>query len=327
MSLIGNLKYVFTGGKGGVGKTVIAAALAYDQASRGRKTLLVSLNPVHSLSSLFGQDFSGNKIVKVKDVDNLYAVEVEIEDAVERYKERITTRLREFFKWAEIPINPEPFINIATTNPAFQEAAMFDKVMDIIVKESKEYDIVVFDTAAVANAIRLIGLSKLYGLWLTRMIQSRKEALETRYKMSFKKDKVLEEIKKDPIIMDLVALYDKFKVTRSILTDSSKTGFYFVTIPQALPISVVKRFISMVRNFEIPIGGVFVNMVLVKDQVEKDTTGYLKAKYEEQQRYLEMIRRDLGEYIRGYVKIYDRDITGIDYIKYVVDDLYNFKPE
>ena len=159
------------------------------------------------------------------------------------------------------------------------------------------------------------------------MIQSRKEALETRYKMSFKKDKVLEEIKKDPIIMDLVALYDKFKVTRSILTDSSKTGFYFVTIPQALPISVVKRFISMVRNFEIPIGGVFVNMVLVKDQVEKDTTGYLKAKYEEQQRYLEMIRRDLGEYIRGYVKIYDRDITGIDYIKYIVDDLYNFKPE
>lgn len=327
MSLIGNLKYVFTGGKGGVGKTVIAAALAYDQASRGRKTLLVSLNPVHSLSSLFGQDFSGNKIVKVKDVDNLYAVEVEIEDAVERYKERITTRLREFFKWAEIPINPEPFINIATTNPAFQEAAMFDKVMDIIVKESKEYDVVVFDTAAVANAIRLIGLSKLYGLWLTRMIQSRKEALETRYKMSFKKDKVLEEIKKDPIIMDLVALYDKFKVTRSILTDSSKTGFYFVTIPQALPISVVKRFISMVRNFEIPIGGVFVNMVLVKDQVERDTTGYLKAKYEEQQRYLEMIRRDLGEYIRGYVKIYDRDITGIDYIKYIVDDLYNFKPE
>ena len=82
MSLIGNLKYVFTGGKGGVGKTVIAAALAYDQASKGRKTLLVSLNPVHSLSSLFSQEFKGNKIAQVKGIDNLYAIEVEIEDAV-----------------------------------------------------------------------------------------------------------------------------------------------------------------------------------------------------------------------------------------------------
>ncbi len=166
---LGKSKYVFVGGKGGVGKTVLAGALAMETAHRGKKVLLASLNPVHSLSSLFMQDLSGGVFKQVRGVDGLTAIEVEITDLLERYRLNMAARLKEFFKWAEIPINPEPFIQIATTNPAFQESAMFDKVMDIIVGEGEKYDVVVFDTAAVANAVRLIGLSKLYGLWLARM--------------------------------------------------------------------------------------------------------------------------------------------------------------
>jgi len=327
MPIIGKLRYAFTGGKGGVGKTVLAAALAYDKAADGKETLLVSLNPVHSLSNLFNQNFKGGKIAKVEGVDNLYAVEVEIDDIVKSYKERMATRLREFFKWAEVPINPDPFIDIATTNPAFQEAAMFDKVMDIIIEESGKYDAIIFDTAAVANAVRLIGLSKLYGLWLARMIESRREALQLRYKLSVRKDKVMEEIKKDPILNDLLALNQKFSETRKILTNPNMTGFYFVTIPQALSISVVKRFIKMVTGFDIPMGGVFVNMVLDKEEVARDDTGYLKSRYEEQARYIKDIKESMGEYVRGYVRLYERDITGIEDIKRVVEDIYSFEPE
>lgn len=326
-SIVGDFKYAFTGGKGGVGKTVLAAALAYDLAANmGKKTLLVSLNPVHSLTSLLGQDVGGGKTRPLDGVPNLYAVEVEIDEVVSRYKESMSKRLREFFRWAEVPIDPAPFIGIATTNPAFQESAMFDRVMDIVVEESKEFDVIVFDTAAVANAIRLIGLSKLYGLWLSRMIQSRKEALETRYRLSVRKDKILQEIRNDPIVADLVGLHEKFKQTRAILTDPSKTAFFFVTVPQALPISVVKRFISMVRSFDIPIGGVIVNMVLGREEAEQDTTGYLKAKLEEQQRYLDMIRSDLGAYVKGFIRLAPTDITGIDTLKGVLVDLYQFRP-
>src|SRR5207247_11403807 len=82
-------------------------------------------------------------------------------------------------------LDAKPFIEIATTNPAFEESAMFDRMVDYILKEGESFDRVIFDTAAVANAVRLIGLSKIYGLWLTRMIDSRKEALSMRVQLSF----------------------------------------------------------------------------------------------------------------------------------------------
>jgi len=320
------VKYFFTGGKGGVGKTIAAAAMAYSLASGGKRVLLASLNPVHSLGNLFEQEIGGH-ITSVKGAKNLNAVEVEIDDLIKRYKENMGTRLKEFFKWAEIPIEPRPFIDIATTNPAFHESAMFDKVMDIVVTESQNYDATVFDTAAVANAVRLIGLSKIYGLWLSRMIGSRKEALDTRYKLSFRKEKVMEEIKRDPLIHDLLNMNERFKKARAVLTNPEETAFYFVTIPQSLPISVVKRFINMVKAFDIPVGGVLVNMVMKKDVAATDETGYLSARWEEQRKYLDIVKQDLGEYVRGYIPLYPSDVTGLDGVKRVVEDLTTFRAE
>ncbi len=319
--LVGGARFIFVGGKGGVGKTVIAAALAIDAAQNGRKTLLASLNPVHSLTSLLSQNMSGGQIKPVGGVERLSAVEVEIEDAVAAYKRNMEARLREFFRWAEIPINPDSFIEIATTNPAFQESAMFDKVMDLIVSEGADYDSIVFDTAAVANAVRLIGLSKLYGLWLARMIHSRREAQEYRLSLSVRKEKVMEEIKKDPVIADLMTLHDKFTKTREIITDPTKTAFMFVTTPESLPISVVRRFIKMVEDFNIPVGGVFVNMKLDKSDADSDPTGYLAAKLEEQAGYLKVISSSLGEHVAGYVKMYPTEVRGVEAVKEIIRGL------
>src|SRR5438132_5552128 len=167
------LRYIFTGGKGGVGKTVAAAGLAYHCASQGERVLLASLNPVHSLSSLFGQSLSGGKVVEVKGTRNVHAVEVETSEVVERDRNSIRGRVKEFLKWADIPLDAKPFIEIATTNPAFEESAMFDRMVDYILTEGEAFDRVIFDTAAVANALRLMRLSKLYGRWLTRLTASR----------------------------------------------------------------------------------------------------------------------------------------------------------
>ncbi len=197
--------------------------------------------------------------------------------------------------------------------------------MDIVTQLDARYDIVVFDTAAVANAVRLIGLSKIYGLWLSRMIQSRKDALETRLQMSFRK--VLEEIKSDPMIADLLRLHEKFKKTRELLTDPKQTAFYFVTVPQSLPISVVTRFIDMVKGFDIPIGGVVINMVLPRDAAEEDRSGYLRSKLEEQVHYLGVIDKTLGNYVKGYVPWYPQDVVGVKSLEQVVADLQEFRPE
>jgi len=322
-----NLKYMFTGGKGGVGKTISAAGLAYHFASQGMKTLLVSLNPVHSLTSLFAQDLRGGEIKPIEGAENLYAQEVEISDVVERYKANISKRLSEFLKWADIPLDPKPFIDIATTNPAFQESAMFDKTMDIVLEQGENFDKIIFDTAAVANAARLIGLSKIYGLWLERMIKSREEALSLRVKLSFRKEKVMEEIKKDPLMADLLSMNTRFTKVRKILLDKERTAFFFVTLPLALPIAVVKRFIKMVEGFSIPVGGVIVNHIIPKSVAEKTTSEYIRNKYKEQLGYMQIIERDLGPLIRSYIPAYPGEIVGIEMIKKVAEDLLEWEPD
>src|SRR5438445_8451043 len=90
------MRYGLTGGKGGVGKTVAAAGLAYHYASQGERVLLASLNPVHSLSSLFGQKLSGGKIVEVEGAKGVHAVEVETSEVVERYRNSIRGRVKEY---------------------------------------------------------------------------------------------------------------------------------------------------------------------------------------------------------------------------------------
>jgi len=138
----GTNKYIFFGGKGGVGKTVMAGATAIYLASLGKTTLLCSTNPVHSLSSWFGQQFIGRGETQVDGCTNLYALEIETAATVEKYRENTRGKIRDFLKYADIPIDPTPFVDAATTNPAFEGSA-----------------------------------SKMYDMWLGKMIKSREDAM------------------------------------------------------------------------------------------------------------------------------------------------------
>lgn len=326
-----DLKFVFTGGKGGVGKTVSAAALSLYFASKGKRVLLASLNPVHSLSSVFDQDLAGGKTKAVQDGDlggRLHAVEVETKDVVERYRENIGKRVREFLKWSDIPVDAKPFVDIAVTNPAFEESAMFDKMTDVMLTEGSDYDVIVFDTAAVANAIRLIGLSKIYGLWLGRMIESRKEALSLRVQLSFRKEKIMEEVKKDPLMGDLIDMNDRFNQVKVLLLDPEKTAFFFVTLPLALPISVVERFIESVKSYGVPVGGVVVNSVLPREVVERNREEeYLANKFDEQQVYLRRIKKNLGPLVRAQIPQYEDEVRGMKSVKALARDMFEYEPD
>ncbi len=321
------LRYIFTGDKGGVGKTVSAAGLAYHYAGDGEQVLLASLNPVHSLSSLFGQDLSGGKVRPVQGAKGVHAVEVETAEVVEKYRESIKGRVKEFLKWADIPLDARPFIEIATTNPAFEESAMFDRMVDYILTEGESFDRVIFDTAAVANAVRLIGLSKIYGLWLNRMIESRKEALSLRVQLSFRKEKMIDEVKKDPLMADLIGMNERFEKAKHILVDPDRTAFFFVTLPLGLPIAVVRRFIGMVRKFNIPVGGVIVNEVLRSEVAQMPGAGeYLANKYEEQLGYMKLLYRDLGPLVASYIPLYPSEVTGTDMVGRVSADMMSYIP-
>jgi len=313
------LKYLFFGGKGGVGKTALAGASAYYLSEKlGKKTLISSTNPVHSLSSLFGQDLWRKGTRKVEGTKNLYAVEIDISATIERYKGEIKERLVQFLKFADIPVDVEPFIEIATTNPSFEESAMFDDMVDLILNE--KFDAYVFDTAPVAHTYRLLGMSKVYNLWLNKMIKSREESMSLRAKLSFRKEKILQELRKDPLLMSLAGTKKKTEEARRLLTDSEKTAFFFVTLPLALPIAVIERFITWVQAFQIPIGGVIVNEVIPKADSEK-LSPYVANRMEEQMGYLKLAEQKFPGMIRAVLPLYEKEVNGLEMVSRMAQTL------
>src|SRR4030065_2909908 len=261
------MKYIFFGGKGGVGKTVMAGAAALFSAKQGKKTLLASTNPVHSLSIMFGQNVLG-KAVTVCDEQNCYALEIDTRETIKRPNREIREKINWFLKFADITTTAEEFIESATMNPAFEESAMFENMMDIMFKD--EYDFYVFDTAPTANARRLLGMSKVYGLWVDKMLKSREEAKSLRELLSFSKKE-----QKDPLLDYLLGFKDRMSNAKDLLTDKALTAFFFVTLPEALPIAVITRFINWFHEFGIPVGGVIVNGVIAKGQVDQNCTEFV----------------------------------------------------
>jgi len=315
------LKYMFFGGKGGVGKTIVAAGAAYYLSEKlKKKTLISSTNPVHSLSSAFGQDIWGKGVQKIEGTSKLHAVEIDISDTIKRYKQEIRDKILTFLKYADMPIDPEPFVDIATTNPAFEESAMFDDMVNLILRG--EFDAYIFDTAPVAHTYRLLGMSKVYDLWLHKMVKSREEALSLRVKLSFRKEKIIEEIKKDPMLASLLSTREQTEKGRKLLTDKDKTAFFFVTLPLSLPIAVIERFIGWVQAFDIPTGGVIVNEVLPKEEFDlKKATSFIVNKIKEQDYYLETIDKKFPGMVRGHVPLYETEVTGLNMIARVAEAL------
>jgi arsenite/tail-anchored protein-transporting ATPase len=296
------LRYVFFGGKGGVGKTVLAGATAARLARDGRRTLLASTNPVHSLSNLLSQDVFG-RATAVTGIPNLWAFEIDTRDAIERSKREIREKIQWFLKFAEISTKADEFVEAATMNPAFEESAMFENMVDLMFRD--EFDVYVFDTAPTANARRLLGMSKVYGLWVQKMLKSREEAQSLREALSFTKKK-----EDDPLMSYLVGFRDRIAHARELLTDADKTAFFFVTLPEALPIAVIRRFISWFTDFGIPVGGVVVNGV-IDPEVGEAQPEFVRNRIEMQKGYLGQIREQFPGEVRAVLPLYDSDIRGV----------------
>jgi len=294
------MKYIFFGGKGGVGKTVMAGAAALWSAKQGRRTLLASTNPVHSLSNLFEKNVFG-KPVTVCDEENCYAFEIDTRDTIERSKKEIREKINWFLKFADITTKAEDFIESATMNPAFEESAMFENMMDLMFRD--EYDFYVFDTAPTANARRLLGMSKIYSMWVEKMLKSREEAKSLRELLSFsKKDE------KDPLLDYLLNFKDRMAHAKELLTDDSLTAFFFVTLPESLPIAVITRFINWFYEFGIPVGGVVVNGLIPQDQVNEQSAEFVQNRVSMQREHMEEIWKIFGDRVRAIVPLFPTEV-------------------
>ena len=296
------VQYLFFGGKGGVGKTAMAGATALWLAQQGRRTLLASTNPVHSLSGLLGQDVSGGHTA-VTGVPNLRAYEIDTRETIERSKKDIREKIQWFLKFADISTKAEDFVESATMNPAFEESAMFENMVEMMLKQ--EYEVYVFDTAPTANARRLLGMSKVYSLWVDKMLKSREEARTLREMLSFTKKK-----EKDPLLEYLLGFRERMGQARRLLTDAAKTAFFFVTLPEALPIAVITRFIGWFHEFGIPVGGVIVNMVIDRQALGADVPEFVLNRMRMQDDHMATIREKFDGRVRAVVPLFDDEVRG-----------------
>src|SRR3990172_2043452 len=294
-----DLRFIFFGGKGGVGKTVSAGATALWLAGQGKRTLLASTNPVHSLSGLLGQDVFG-KHTPVNGAPNLWAYEIDTQNTIESSKVEIREKIQWFLKFADISTKADAFVESATMNPAFEESAMFENMIDLMFKA--EYDAYVFDTAPTANARRLLGMSKVYSLWVNKMLKSREEARSLRQMLSFTKKK-----EADPLMDYLISFRDRMEHARVLLTDPQQTAFFFVTLPEALPIAVITRFIGWFHEFCTPVRGLILNILIDKSQVKPDSPDFVRNRVAMQDRYMDDIWQKFDGMVRATVPLYETE--------------------
>jgi arsenite/tail-anchored protein-transporting ATPase len=309
-----NLKYMFFGGKGGVGKTIMAGAAALWFAKQGKRTLLASTNPVHSLSNLLNQDVFG-KAALICDEQQCWAFEIDTKESIERSKQEIREKIAWFLKFADITIKAEEFVESATMNPAFEESAMFENMLDLMFKN--EYDIYIFDTAPTANARRLLGMSKVYSLWVDKMMKSREEAKVLRKALSYTKKE-----EKDPLMDYLMQFKDRMGHAKVLLTDPALTSFFFVTLPESLPIAVITRFIQWFHDFGIPVGGVIVNGLIQKEMVKPDSPEFVRNRVKMQDEHMEEIWDIFKDGVRSVIPLFDTEIQGPVMLRKLAEKLF-----
>ena len=310
-----HLKYTFFGGKGGVGKTVLAGATAMWFAGQGKKTLLASTNPVHSLTSMLDQDVFG-KPTPVTGVPNLTAYEIDTRDTIERSKQEIREKISWFLKFADIKTKADEFVESATMNPAFEESAMFENMIELMIDD--EYDVYVFDTAPTANARRLLGMSSVYSIWVNKMVKSREEAKGLRELLSYSRKK--EE--KDPLMEYLIDFRERMGKAKDLLTDPALTAFFFVTLPEALPIAVITRFINWFNEFGIPVGGVVVNMLIDEASVAEDAPEFVKNRVSMQADYMDEIWQTFDGGVRAIIPLFENEVRGVEMLQRTAGKLF-----
>src|SRR5918996_1954448 len=167
-------RYVMFGGKGGLGKTTFSAATAYWLARQGHKVLVFSVDPQASLSDIFQQDIFGKGPVKI--MENLWAQEIDADRHIAEYQDEIRNKILEMYGLEKVPEEIEDYIQAASAEPAMEESAIFDSVVDIVV--GGDFDYYIYDLVPLGHALYYLSMAKVYDEWITKITHLREEMRE-----------------------------------------------------------------------------------------------------------------------------------------------------
>lgn len=309
-------RYIMFGGKGGLGKTTFSAATGYWLAKQGYKVLVFSVDPQASLSDIFQRDIFGKGPVEI--MPNLYAQEIDADRRIKEYQQEIRQKILDMYGMDKVPDEIENYIQAAAAEPAMEESAIFDEVVDIVV--SGKYDYYIYDLVPLGHALYYLSMASVYDQWIDKITALRAEMEEyAKVAAVMQRSKETEE---DQILRELQYIKHRINTSSSILTDKQKTAFFFVLIPEEMIILDTKKAAEMFAKFEVPLAGYIVNRVIPAELAQQDIPEYLRHRLEMQKGYLERIKEVFGAGVLTQVPEFERDITGLPMIARMADALF-----
>jgi len=308
-----NLQFILFGGKGGVGKTTSSAATAVHLAKTkpDKKILVFSTDPAHSLSDSFDQQI-GDKITQVKGFDNLFAFEMDAKRVYDGYNREHYLDFLEIADRATVFFDTQDLTSMLSVNmPGIDEVMALKKIIEFI--KSNEYDLVIMDTAPTGHTLTLLGLMYQMEDRIDVMIRSQERYQYVRRSLSGRYirddiDEFLGEQKED------------IQKVRAILTDSEKTEFVAVTIPEAMGLYETERLLKALRGYKIPVKNVIINRISQNMDTDCDFCAFGRKKQEE---CIEESKKKLDG--RNIIKmpLFSHEIRGIASLSEYADVLSN----
>jgi arsenite/tail-anchored protein-transporting ATPase len=309
-------RYIMFGGKGGLGKTTFSAATAWWLASQGKKVLVFSVDPQASLTDIFQKDIFGKGPVKI--MENLWAQEIDADSHIKEYQEEIRKKIRDMYGLPAVPEEIESYIQAASAEPAMEESAIFDAVVDVVVKS--DYDYYIYDLVPLGHALYYLSMAKVYDEWINKVTKLREDMREYEEMVSrLKREK---ETEQDEILNELIYIKGRINASSRILTDKEKTAFFFVVTPEDMIIVDTEKAAKLFAQFDVPIGGYVVNRVIPHELVDQNIPDYLRNRIQMQDKYLGNIRTTFGKDVLAYVPELERDVTGLPMIEKLAKIMY-----
>jgi arsenite-transporting ATPase len=309
-------RYIMFGGKGGLGKTTFSAAAGYWLASQGKKVLVFSVDPQASLTDIFKRDIFGKGPVPI--TDNLWAQEIDADSHIKAYQQEIRQKILDMYGLPAVPEEIENYIQAASAEPAMEESAIFDAVVDVVMQGN--YDYYIYDLVPLGHALYYLSMAKVYDEWINKVTKLREEMREYEEMVSrLRREKVSEQ---DQILQELLYIKGRINTSAGILTDKTKTGFFFVVVPEAMIIDDTQKAAQMFAQFDVPVAGYVVNRVIPHELLEQNIPEYLRRRIAMQDQHLRDVRTAFGDKVMALVPEMERDVTGLPMIEKLADIMF-----
>lgn len=219
------MKTIFFTGKGGVGKSTLSSATAWQLSEKGYRVLAISFDPAHNLGDIFGINLT-HKIHKFS--KNLHLQEADLERAASDYIKKNTDILTEIYSYTKA-FNLDMYFKVLRYAPGVEEYAALTAMEQVLMNESN-YDIIVFDTPPTGLTLRILALPRISITWIDRLRRIRRDILDKRHTVHTITGKYVEEgtklvysLEEDPVTRKLKQLFDRYVAVAKHLESADNT--------------------------------------------------------------------------------------------------------